>query len=313
MGTLVGHVAPGFGFLVIGLWHLFNHVRLHARAPSSYSSLPWFPAPRIRYLELYLIMFGCCISIAMELFIGPDRHQPLDPDGTIPSNHLHNVEHSLISLSFLVYATFAIVFDKVAAEGQPAKARAGAFFGLTQLVAATAFGQQLLLFHLHSADHMGVEGQYHLLLQIAIFISLTTTLIGIALPTSFLVSFVRSASILFQGTWLMVMGFMLWTPGLIPKGCFMNPEEGHLVVRCHSNEALHRARSLVNIEFSWFVIGVTVFSVSLYLVLTRIYGNHVEYQSLDTETDDIELQKRTKMIHGDQPSRNFTHVGKVCN
>ncbi|OWM73412.1 hypothetical protein CDL15_Pgr026511 [Punica granatum] len=309
MGALVGHVAPGFGFFVIGLWHLFNHIRLHARGPSSYSSPPWFPSPRVRYLELYMIMFGCSMSIAMELFIGPDRHQPLDPDGTIPSNHLHNFEHSLISLSFFTYAAFAIVLDRVVG---PSKAHAGAFFGLTQLVGAVAFGQQLLLFHLHSADHMGVEGQYHLLLQIVIVVSLATTLIGIALPRSFLVSFVRSASILFQGIWLMVMGFMLWTPQLIPKGCFMNLEEGHLVVRCHSDEALHRAKSLVNIGFSWFLIGVTIFSVSLYLILTKIYGDSVEYQSLDLEADDVESQKRAKTVN-DEPSRSFIHVDKLSS
>ncbi|PKI43155.1 hypothetical protein CRG98_036461 [Punica granatum] len=212
MGALVGHVAPGFGFFVIGLWHLFNHIRLHARGPSSYSSPPWFPSPRVRYLELYMIMFGCSMSIAMELFIGPDRHQPLDPDGTIPSNHLHNFEHSLISLSFFTYAAFAIVLDRV----------------------------------------------------------------------------------------------------LIPKGCFMNLEEGHLVVRCHSDEALHRAKSLVNIGFSWFLIGVTIFSVSLYLILTKIYGDSVEYQSLDLEADDVESQKRAKTVN-DEPSRSFIHVDKLSS
>lgn len=308
MGSMVGHVLPGVGFLIIGMWHLFNHIRLHAQAPSSYSSQPWFPAPRIRYLELYLILSGCSVSVAMELFISPDRHQPLDPDGTIPSYHLHNFEHALISLSFFTYAAFAIVFDRAAAG--PTKARAGAMLGLTQLVGAVAFGQQLLLFHLHSADHMGPEGQYHLLLQIVILVALATTLTGIALPRSFLVSFLRSASIMFQGIWLMVMGVMLWTPGLIPKGCFMNSEEGHFVVRCHGDEALHRAKALVNIEFSWYVIGVTVFLVSLYLVLTKIYGDDVEYRSLDTETaDDVESQKRINIL--DEQSRTYIRVGKM--
>ncbi|KAJ0953139.1 hypothetical protein HanPSC8_Chr02g0080481 [Helianthus annuus] len=106
MGTLVGHVAPGFGFLVIGLWHLLNHIKLHVQNPKTYHSLPWFPSTKIRYLELFLIMVGCTMSIAMELVIGPDRHQPFDTDGTIPSNHLHNFEHSFISLTFFCLRRF---------------------------------------------------------------------------------------------------------------------------------------------------------------------------------------------------------------
>ncbi|XP_061345559.1 uncharacterized protein LOC133291322 [Gastrolobium bilobum] len=278
MGTLVGHVAPGFGFLLIGLWHLFNHIKLHALNPKSYTAPPWFHTPKFRYLELLLIMAGSTASIAMELFIGPDRHQPLDADGTIPSNHLHNFEHSSISMTFFLYAAFAIILDRIHKQAQ---------HGLTQLLGAIAFGQQLLLFHLHSADHMGPEGQYHLLLQVLVLVSLSTTLIGIGFPKSFLVNFVRSISIFFQGLWLIHMGFMLWTPGLIPKGCFMNDEDGRKVVRCSTHEALHRAISLVNIQFSWFLIAVTIFAVSFYLVLVKLYGEKkVDYFSLGNEDEE---------------------------
>jgi hypothetical protein len=192
MGSLAGHVAPGIGFFIIGLWHLFNHIKLHAQHPTSYTSLPWFPTSTFKYLELFFIMAGSCASVAVELFIGPDRHQPLDPDGTIPSNHLRNFEHSNISMTLLVYAVFAILLDRhrIFAKAQ---------YGLTLLLGAIAFAQELLLFHLHSSDHMGPEGRYHLLLQFLVAVSLATTLMGIGFPKSFLISFVRSASILFQG------------------------------------------------------------------------------------------------------------------
>ncbi|KAB2619752.1 transmembrane protein 45A-like [Pyrus ussuriensis x Pyrus communis] len=308
MGTLVGHVAPGFGFLLIGLWHLFNHIKLHLNQPNTYTAPSWFPTSKFKYLELFLIMGGSSASIAMELFIGPQKHQPLDDDGTIPTNHLHNFEHSSISMTFLVYAAFAIVLDKISPKAQ---------HGLTQLLGAIAFGQQLLLFHLHSADHMGPEGQYHMLLQLVVLVSLTTTLMGIGLPESFLVSFVRSLSIFFQGVWLMVMGFMLWTPDLMPKGCSMNLEEGHKVVRCHGDEALHRAKSLVNLQFSWFLLGVAIFGVSFYLVLVKVYGEKVEYFSLtrlseEDEEDpdhDVEYQKTSKR----EDSKSFVnHMGKTA-
>ncbi|OIT21000.1 PREDICTED: transmembrane protein 45A-like [Nicotiana attenuata] len=308
MGTLVGHVAPGFGFFLLGIWHLINHIRLHALHPKSYISLPWFPTPRIRYLELFLIMGSCLASISMELFIGPKKHQPLDFDGTIPSNHLHNFEHSNISLTFFVYALFTIIFDKITPSPH-------AKYELTQFLGAIAFGQQLLLFHLHSTDHMGVEGQYHWLLQIVIFASLATTLLAIPFPKSFLNSFVRSYSIMFQGIWLMVMGFMLWTPKFIPKGCFINLEEGHKVVRCHNHEDLERAKSLVNIQFSWYLVGITIFCVTLYLVMIKIFQEKVEYHSLNSkfeeQEDDLEDVEAQKTSKNNVESNRFLEMGKI--
>ncbi|CAJ1977591.1 unnamed protein product [Sphenostylis stenocarpa] len=273
---LEGHQLLGFGFFVVGLWHFFNHVKLHALSSKSYtSSTLWFPTTISRYLELHFVMASCTIFIAMELFIAPIHHQPFDPDGTIPSSHLHNFEHSSMAMAFLVYAVFAIVLDRKCSKAQ---------HELTHLLAAIAFTQQFLLIHLHSRDHMGPEGQYHLLLQLLILISLTTTLMGIARPKSFVICFVRSVSIIFQGVWLMIMGFLLWTPGFQAKGCFMHLEESdEYVVKCSDDESLHRAISLVNIQFSFLLIGVTVFAMSFYLVMVRRYSEKAEYVSLMKE------------------------------
>ncbi|XP_045804370.1 transmembrane protein 45A-like [Trifolium pratense] len=310
MGTLVGHVGPGFGFIIIGLWHLFNNIKLHVQNPNTYISQTWFPTSKFKYLELYIIMVATTASISMELFIGPDRHQPFDPDGTIPSNHLHNFEHASISITFFVYAAFSIILDKIENKAKSS---------LTQLLASVAFFQELLLFHLHSSDHMGPEGQYHLHFQVLIFVSLSTTLLGIIFQKSFIISFVRSLSIFSQGLWNSFMGFMLWTPSLISKGCFMNLEEGHKVVRCYDHESLHRALSLVNIFFSWFVIFVAVFGVSLYLLLTKYYEGDfkVRYFSLGIEeeekedyvekfNDDVASQKGSLACN----QKNFIHVEK---
>ncbi|WJX21474.1 hypothetical protein P8452_10910 [Trifolium repens] len=274
-----GHELLGLGFFVIGLWHLFNNTKLHFLCSSfkSYTSTMWFPTKISRYLELHFIMACCTIFIAMELFIAPLHHQPFDPhDGTIPSNHLHNFEHSSMASSFLIYATFTIVLDKFSTSTKIQNE-------LSHLLAAIAFAQQFLLIHLHSRDHMGIEGQYHYLLQILISICFVTTLMGIGFPMSFLVCFVRSVCIIFQGLWLMFMGFMLFTPGYEPKGCFTKLEGDQYIVRCSDEKALHRAISLVNLQFSWFLIGVPVFAVSFYLIMATCYDEKVEYVSLMKE------------------------------
>ena len=96
----------------------------------------------------------------------------------------------------------------------------------------------------------------------------------------------------------MVMGIMLWTPEYIPKGCFMNLEDGHYVVRCHDLEALARAKSLVNIQFSWYLVGVTVFGMCLYLGLYKVFPGKAEYQSLTKleDDDDFRFRKETKTL-----------------
>ncbi|KAJ6430729.1 hypothetical protein OIU84_018273 [Salix udensis] len=143
-------------------------------------------------------------------------------------------------MSFFVYATFAVLLDRISARAQR---------GLTHILGAAAFGQQLLMFHLHSTDHAGLEGQYHLLLQTVVVVSLTTTLMGIGLPKSFL-------------------------------GCLLYNDDGHKIVRCSGEEALHRAKSLANIQFGWLVIGITIFAVTLYLGLVEKHSKGGEYSSV---------------------------------
>ncbi|PSR86887.1 Transmembrane protein like [Actinidia chinensis var. chinensis] len=288
MGALMGHVGHGSLFLVLGMWHIFHDIKLHAQTPN-YIALPWVPTSKSRYFELFFIMACTCTSMTTELLI----YSPIDPDGTIRSTHLHNIEHASVSLTFLVYAFFAIILDKFA----PNKFQ----YGLTLLLGATGFFQELVLFHFHSADHMGLEGQYHHLLQLSIFVSFATTLMGIAYPKSFCIGFVRSLSVFFQGAWFISIGFMLWIPNFIPKGCFMNWEEGNQIVRCHTDEALERAKSLANIEFCWYLIFVTIVSVCLYVFLNKIYGERVKYHTLskyggqeDGVDEDFEVQKKSK-------------------
>ncbi|WVZ92580.1 hypothetical protein U9M48_038631, partial [Paspalum notatum var. saurae] len=252
---------------------LVEHVLFLLR-PGSYVAPVWFPARGARYLELVLVMAGAAASILMELVVGPARHQPFDDDGTVPSHHLHNFEHASISLALLVYAAAAIRLDR---------ARAPCRDAVSALAAAAAFAQELLLFHLHSADHAGVEGQYHLLLQGVVAVTLATTVLGVAAPRSFAVSLVRSASLVLQGVWFVAMGVMLWTPALLPKGCFLSHEDGHDVARCSDEGGvLARAKALVNLQFSWYLSATVVLVVVLYLWMCRLYKEEPQYVPLVT-------------------------------
>ncbi|KAL3814782.1 hypothetical protein ACJIZ3_016050 [Penstemon smallii] len=268
MGGTSGHVSLGFAFLLIGLWHLFNCIKLHSLHPKTYITLPWFPISKLRYTEPILIILVTTIFTSMELSI-------------ITSKYLPHIEHSIISTSFFVYAFFGILIDKIRPPAQ---------HGLVHFLQAIAFSQQLLILHLHSTDHMGVEGQYHWLLQLVTFVSLITTLLAIGYPKSFLNSFIRAFSLVFQGVWLIVIGIMLWTPKFIPRGCFLRSGFGRDAILCHGERALERAKALVNIQFGLYLIGLTIFSMSLYLAIFKLYSEEkIEYQSLSKyEEDHIE-------------------------
>ncbi|GAB4856116.1 hypothetical protein Ancab_024756 [Ancistrocladus abbreviatus] len=85
---------------------------------------------------------------------------------------------------------------------------------------------------------------------------------------------------------------------------FCELEEGHKVVRCDGQKSLERAKSLVNIEFSWCLILLSIFAVSFYLLMVKIYGdnNKEEYFSIlskeeeeeEEEEEDVEAQKENK-------------------
>ncbi|KAE9462324.1 hypothetical protein C3L33_05779, partial [Rhododendron williamsianum] len=190
----------------------------------------------------------------------PERHQPLDDDLTIPSNHLHNFEHSTISLTFFLYAAFAIVFDKVA----PKRLNSPSPSSSARPPSASSSSSST---------------------------STPPTTWGSKANTTFYSNL--SISIVSIGLWLAVMGFMLWTPEFIPKGCFMNLEEGHKVVRCHDDEALDRAKSLVNIEFSCRIPNV---------VQVRIGDEDEEEEG----GDDVEAQKKINA----GTSKSFVQMGK---
>lgn len=59
------------------------------------------------------------------------------------------------------------------------------------------------------------------------------------------------------------MGFALWVPTLVPKGCHVKNGE----VACGSEEITKRAMAMANLEFSWAVAGVWILAAFLSLKL----------------------------------------------
>ncbi|RLM85319.1 hypothetical protein C2845_PM04G01420 [Panicum miliaceum] len=193
MGTFLGHFLPGLAFAILSVWHTVSSVRTYKlRGASGFRSTTWFPFPSplrgLRRLELYLLL-SSVLAIIDQLVDLPILALWLQLD---------SLEHATMYL-LAVYASVALAAD---ASGH----RDGGVGDVVAALAASVFGQELFLLRFHSADHAGLEGHYHWLLQLAVAASLVATAASAVLPRSFAVAVVRSAS-------------ALWVPALVPSGC----------------------------------------------------------------------------------------------
>ncbi|XP_072979775.1 uncharacterized protein [Typha angustifolia] len=287
MGTFLGHLVPGLAFTFIGLWHTLNTIKTYKlKGPSNFTSTTWFPFPTpisyLKHLELYLLFSFSILAMAVQILDYPLLTMSFKPD---------NYEHATMFLHLAIYACVAIAVDLSPSPNSLAS--------LVGALAATVFAQELFMLHFHSADHVGLEGHYHWLLQFIVAATFVATVAATGLPKSFIVAVVRSASVLLQGCWFIVMGFALWFPRLIPKGCYSAEGGGvHSAVACENEEASRRAMALSNLQFSWMVAFVS--TLVAYLCL-RLDWSCMEYRQLESPSGDVSLfpgeREGLKQVH----------------
>ncbi|KAL5995407.1 hypothetical protein ACLOJK_025466 [Asimina triloba] len=277
MPEFVAHIVPGLAFSLLGLWHTISIIRaFKQRGPTCFTSRPWYPFSSFLFnfkrLELLAIISFSIFAIASNV---------VDYHGYHPSSKPMNLEHATMFLHLIIYASIALAVD--VSHQQPE-----VFSGLVGILASSAFGQELLLLHFHSADHVGLEGHYHWLLQLAVWASLLSTVATVGFPSSFPAALVRSMSILLQGFWFINMGFMLWAPKFIPKGCYargLEDDDMRGAVFCETDEARHRAMALANLQFSWILAGIMIFVAVLCLTPDRRYTARsisIDYEKLSS-------------------------------
>ncbi|KAF7850454.1 hypothetical protein BT93_L5495 [Corymbia citriodora subsp. variegata] len=276
MGTFLGHLVPGLALTLLGLWHIINISRNYfVKGSSNFKSRFLHPftasAPMFRHSELVLVFSFSIFAIFAQVFDFPFLRLAFELDG---------IEHATMFLHLAIFSGFALLAE-ISHKTQTLS-------GVVGVLAASVFGQELLLLHFHSADHVGLEGHYHWLLQLVVLVSFVSSLAAICIPTSFPASLVLAISVTFQGCWFIDMGFFLWVPELVPKGCttqsiHASRELVHGAVTCGSSDTDLRARALANLQFSWILAGILFLTGSLCLkwaskCIER--GQHKEYERL---------------------------------
>ncbi|KAF5727230.1 transmembrane protein 45A [Tripterygium wilfordii] len=285
MGTFIGHIVPGLALTFLGLWHAVNIIRTYCRRTSDKFTVKfWYPLcgplSKLKHMELTLILSFSMLAIVMQVLDFPSLRFAFKLD---------NFEHVSMFLHLVIFAGFTLLTELTHSSD--------ILSGVTGILAASVFGQELFLLHFHSADHVGLEGHYHWLLQLIVFVSLLAAVAATTFPNSFPAALILSISVIFQGSWFMNMGFMLWVPEFVPKGCYMQMAKtstDHMLgaVTCGSHGADLRAKSLVNLQFSWILGGISAFTGSLCLKLagTSAPGRQsTEYKQLQNKGGDVPI------------------------
>ncbi|OWM83764.1 hypothetical protein CDL15_Pgr004195 [Punica granatum] len=229
------------------------------------------PFLNLRNLDLVLILSLSILAIITQVLDFPIVKLEF---------RLDNFEHATMFLHLLVYSGYALFAELTQT--------AESLYGVIAVLASSVFGQELFLLHFHSTDHVGIEGQYHWLLQLIVLVSFLSAITVTLSPTSFPASLVLAVSVVFQGLWFINMGFMLWVPKLVPNGCALHlglpAHHGEPTVVCASKDADSRARALANLQFSWILSTVLVLTGILCLKLASSKGTtgkrSAEYQKL---------------------------------
>ncbi|KAJ8763366.1 hypothetical protein K2173_002249 [Erythroxylum novogranatense] len=285
MGTFLGHIIPGLALTLLGLWHTTNTIRAYCfKGSANFTVKFWYPfygpLSKLKHLELIFILSCSILAILAQILEFPDLHLSFKPV---------NLEHATMFLHLAIFAGFTL-----SAEVSQTSSNLS---GVTGILAASVFGQELFLLHFHSTDHVGLEGHYHWLLQIIVFVSVVAASAAASFPANFPAALVLSVSVIFQGCWFMNMALMLWHPGFVPEGCFMQLDEtslGHMhgAVACKSIDADMRARALANLQFSWILLGILLCTGCICLKLARNCvprSQSTEYEQLRNRSTDVSI------------------------
>lgn len=280
MGTFLGHLVPGLALIFLGLWHMINTVRLYYLKGSAKFMLRfWYqlksPWHKLECLELIIVMSFSILAILIQVF---------DLQSLRFSFKLDNIEHSTMFLLLLIFEGFTL-FSEMNGLSE-------IMLGVSGILVASVFGMELFLLHFHSTDHIGLEGHYHWLMQLIVCISFFASLSATAFPTSFPMTLILSVSVVFQGCWFINMGFMLWVPNFIPRGCSMeplHPVNGIIrgAVVCETYMADSRARALANLQFCWIFAAILIFKACTCIYFGRrrkpVGRQGLEYEQLSNE------------------------------
>ncbi|KAF9618068.1 hypothetical protein IFM89_000019 [Coptis chinensis] len=272
MAAVISHIFSSSAILTLGLYHLISTTRNHLKSPTSYSAKPYHPfnllpsSPRLKYLQLYLLIFSLLLAFAHQTFISFESDPLLK--GSTPVHKFTSYQSAAVILLFLILSTSLLVSETTTFLPLPNDlffTFASAVFYLEYSVSSSSASVQTSDLQA-KCDHVSAK--------VSALSSLLCLLLALN-PKNFVADVGLGASLCLQGLWVLQTGLSLYVEAFIPEGCHrmldvVKGVEGS--TKCDLEDSRLRAVAILDLVFVIHVMFVVVIVMATYAFVAKSVG-----------------------------------------
>ncbi|TKY53680.1 hypothetical protein E2542_SST25221 [Spatholobus suberectus] len=256
MASLATHLSGFILFFPVGLRRLLSSSSLYLHNPSHFRSKLWyFSDPKWKTLDLYALLVALPIFSFSEffLFFSFSGH---------PTYKFSLFHQSVALLAFWVLTILIVVREHVGGTSSLVDESFVFWFGgVVFLAEYSVMGKGV----------SGLAGNVYGFLGGLTLVCAGACIYLAVKPSAFFAEFLLSSGLVFKGTWLLQVGFSLYTDVLGLKGCgkisFLGPRKESVDVQCDLDEDSSRGVALMQFLFTVHAIGVMVLGLGVFGVL----------------------------------------------
>ncbi|KAK7078816.1 Transmembrane protein 45B [Halocaridina rubra] len=283
MANFIGHTLPGVLLTILGMWWAYNMWMRYFLCQRTISS---GIRSRIKYANTASFTSPCCSKIPFEgvfkatvVPIGmiAEYMTAFNSEGKFSS--FNNLQHLTIYFFFALNGVMDILlhYKWPIPKGSD---YASAFLG---------FAMEGVLFYYHLHGRSILDVQVHMLLLFVVVGCLASVAVEMANKHSVLAGLTRGYCVILQGTWLIQIGFILYSPlGTKWKGDDHNDMMVATALFCWHNAGIFVALIVLGILISFRVKNLS--STSMYYKLNPIS------ECKDSRMKDLDVQQVRDLI-----------------
>ncbi|WVY98095.1 hypothetical protein V8G54_030246 [Vigna mungo] len=255
MASLATHLSGFIIFFPVGIRRLVSSTSLYLHNPSHFRSNLWyFSDPKWKTLDLYAVLIALPVFSFTEffLFFSFSGH---------PVYKFSFFQQSLAVFAFWLLTILIIVRERVGGTSLVDE-------GFVFLSGGIVF---LLEYSVMEKGVSGLAGSVYGYLGGLTLVCAGACIYLAVKPSAFFAEFLLSCGLVFKGTWLLQVGFSLYTDLFGLKGCkkinFLESQKQLVDVHCDLDEDSLRGVTLMNFLFTVHAIGVVVLAFGAFGVV----------------------------------------------
>ncbi|XP_010250453.1 PREDICTED: uncharacterized protein LOC104592700 [Nelumbo nucifera] len=284
MAVLISHILSSSALLSLGLYHLISTTRNHLKSPTTYTAKPYHPfslsssQPRIKYLQLYLIILSLLLAFAHQTIVSSDSDPLLK--GRTPVHRFTSLQSAAVLFLFLLLSVSLLLSEITSLLPFPSDL----FFAVASAVFFLQYSVSSASASVQTSD---LQAKCDSLSARISALSALLCLILACQPKLFVADVGLGASICLQGLWVLQTGLSLYVEAFIPEGCHrlldvVNGVEGS--TKCDLEESRLRAVAILDLVFVVHVMFVVVILLVVYAAVAKSVGMRKlgSYEALPT-------------------------------